>query len=127
MVAKFRNAGQSCIGANRFLVHERVFDEFTADFASRIDAMSIGDGLADPVPDLGPCIDAHRAREVEAMVGEAMAGGGRLLTKKGRRPGPGLVPTGVAGQRAGRPVMARRPRSSARLPRCSPSATTTRR
>jgi len=88
MVAKFRNAGQSCIGANRFLVHERVFDEFTSEFASRIDEMSVGDGLADPVPDLGPCIDAHRAREVQGMVDEAVTGGGRLLTRMVDVPGP---------------------------------------
>lgn len=88
MVAKLRNAGQSCIGANRFLVHERVFEEFTTGFAARIDAMSLGDGLADPVPDLGPCIDAHRAKEVQNMVDEAVAGGGRLLTRTVEVPGP---------------------------------------
>ena len=57
MLAKFRNTGQSCIAANRLYVHRGVFDEFIARLARRIDQMSIGDGVAENPPDLGPCID----------------------------------------------------------------------
>jgi len=81
MVAKFRNTGQSCIAANRFLVHEQVFDEFVARFGARIDAMTVGDGLADPVPDLAACIDGDRVRAVEAMVDEALDKGARKVTR----------------------------------------------
>ena len=88
MIAKFRNTGQSCIAANRFIVHESVFTEFVDRLAARIDAMTIGDGLADPVPDLSPCIDADRARVVHHLVREAVDKGGRLATREFDLPGP---------------------------------------
>jgi succinate-semialdehyde dehydrogenase/glutarate-semialdehyde dehydrogenase len=81
MVAKFRNTGQSCIAANRFLVHESVFDDFVARFAARVDAMTVGDGLAEPVPDLAACIDSDRVRAVDAMVAEAIDKGARKVTR----------------------------------------------
>ncbi len=81
MLAKFRNTGQSCIGANRFLVHEGVFDAFTTRLADRISDMSVGNGLADPTPDLGPCIDDRRVKEVTAMVSEALGRGAKQLNR----------------------------------------------
>jgi len=88
MVAKFRNTGQSCIAANRFLVQAGVHDEFVARFAERVDAMSIGSGLADPTPDLAPCIDAGRAEAVRAVVMEALGRGARQVTREFDLPGP---------------------------------------
>lgn len=88
MVAKFRNTGQSCIGANRFLVQAGVHDEFVARFAKRIDVMSVGSGLADPTPDLGPCIDAERADAVRALVAGALDSGARQVTRTFDLPGP---------------------------------------
>lgn len=82
MLAKFRNTGQSCIGANRFLVHRSIFDEFTSKLAERISTMTVGDGCADVVPDLGPCIDDTRVQEVTALVTEALAGGARVLNRE---------------------------------------------
>jgi acyl-CoA reductase-like NAD-dependent aldehyde dehydrogenase len=86
-LAKFRNTGQSCIAANRFLVQDGVFDEFVARFAAETDAMTVGDGLADPVPDLGPCIDAGRVRAVTGMVDEALAAGAKRVTRDFQLPG----------------------------------------
>ena len=80
MTAKFRNNGQSCIAANRFVVHEAVHDEFVAQFVARISAMKIGDPAADPCPDLGPLIDAGRVEAVSAMVAEAVGAGARLAS-----------------------------------------------
>jgi succinate-semialdehyde dehydrogenase / glutarate-semialdehyde dehydrogenase len=88
MTAKFRNTGQSCIAANRFLVHEAVYDDFVTAFAARIDAMTVGDGLGEPVPDLAACIDEDRARAVQDMVGEALDKGARLVTREFDLPGP---------------------------------------
>src|SRR5699024_1719419 len=68
MLAKFRTTGQSCIGANRFYVHESVYDEFTTRFAQRVSSMTVGDGLASPTPDLSACIDSRRVSEVMDMV-----------------------------------------------------------
>jgi succinate-semialdehyde dehydrogenase / glutarate-semialdehyde dehydrogenase len=81
LVAKFRNSGQSCIGANRFLVHERVHDVFVERLAERVDGMTVGDGFADPLPDLGPLIDADRVAAVTSMVDEAVAAGARRVTR----------------------------------------------
>jgi len=88
LLAKFRNTGQSCIGANRFLVQSGVYEEFVARLAERVDAMTIGSGLADPVPDLGPCIDADRAEAVRGVVAEAVAAGARRITAERDVPGP---------------------------------------
>jgi len=87
MLAKFRNTGQSCIAANRFLVQEGIFDEFVSRFAAAVDAMTIGDGMADPVPDLASCIDAERARAVGGMVDEALAAGAKKVTREFHVPG----------------------------------------
>jgi succinate-semialdehyde dehydrogenase/glutarate-semialdehyde dehydrogenase len=89
LVAKFRNTGQSCIAANRFLVQESVYDEFVARFVARVDAMTIGDGLADPCPDLGPVIDQSRVAEVTAFVGEAREAGATVLTRDFEIPSQG--------------------------------------
>jgi succinate-semialdehyde dehydrogenase / glutarate-semialdehyde dehydrogenase len=87
MVAKFRNTGQSCIAANRFYVQDSVFDEFVAGFAAAVDAMTVGDGLADPVPDLASCIDAGRARAVTGMVSSAVSAGAKKVTREFQLPG----------------------------------------
>lgn len=82
MVGKFRNTGQSCVAANRFLVHEEVYDQFVGRFVERINEMSVGDGLADPCPDLGPVIDDGRAAAVRGLVDEALGKGATLLTRE---------------------------------------------
>ncbi|KAA9149434.1 NAD-dependent succinate-semialdehyde dehydrogenase [Amycolatopsis acidicola] len=87
MLAKFRNTGQSCIGANRFLVHADVQQEFAGKLAAAVNAMSLGDGTADPVPDLGPCIDEARVRAVRSLVDEALAAGAKKITKDFALPG----------------------------------------
>jgi succinate-semialdehyde dehydrogenase/glutarate-semialdehyde dehydrogenase len=87
MLAKFRNTGQSCIGANRFLVQSGIYDEFVSRFAARIDAMTLGSGLDDPVPDLGPCIDVARADAVRRVVEQAVAAGARRVTREFDLPG----------------------------------------
>ena len=81
MLAKFRNTGQSCIAANRFVVHEDVHDEFVDRLAQRIDAMTIGDGLVDPCPDLGPVIDSSRVEAVNSLVDEAISLGAKRVTR----------------------------------------------
>ena len=98
MLAKFRNTGQSCIAANRFVVHEDVYDEFVGALVARVDAMTVGDGLADPLPDLGPVIDASRVDAVNALVSEALSLGATRLTHERDVPSGGtfLAPTLLA-------------------------------
>jgi succinate-semialdehyde dehydrogenase/glutarate-semialdehyde dehydrogenase len=98
ILAKFRNTGQSCIAANRFVVHEDVYDEFVRALVERVDAMTVGDGLADPLPDLGPVIDASRVDAVNALVDDAMSLGATRLTRERDLPDGGtfLAPTLLA-------------------------------
>jgi len=98
MIAKFRNSGQSCIAANRFIVHDRVYDRFVDAFVEQVDAMSVGDGLSEPCPDLGPVIDASRVDAVSFLVDQALAQGATRLTKDAPVPGHGtyLSPTLLA-------------------------------
>ncbi|MFR9778389.1 NAD-dependent succinate-semialdehyde dehydrogenase [Micromonospora sp. MS34] len=98
VLAKTRNTGQSCVAANRFVVHERVYDEFAHRLAARLDALTIGDGSAEPCPDLGPVIDADRVAAVTALVDEALAAGARRLTADRAVPTGGhyLAPTLLA-------------------------------
>jgi succinate-semialdehyde dehydrogenase/glutarate-semialdehyde dehydrogenase len=89
MLAKFRNTGQSCIAANRFVVHESVYDEFTGRLVEQVDAMTVGDGLADPLPDLGPVIDESRVDAVQGMVDSALDAGATRLTRSFELPAAG--------------------------------------
>ena len=89
LLAKFRNAGQSCIAANRFLVQDTVYDEFVGRLAARIDAMTIGDGTAHPLPDLSPLIDDERVQAVDALVDEALKAGARKVTRDFELPSTG--------------------------------------
>ncbi|MPZ82800.1 MAG: aldehyde dehydrogenase family protein [Actinophytocola sp.] len=95
MVAKFRNNGQSCIAANRFLVHEAVYHRFRDALVAKVDAMTIGDPLADPVPDLGPLIDDTRVAAIRELAEDAEASGAKRLTAEREAPPGGsyLVPS----------------------------------
>jgi succinate-semialdehyde dehydrogenase/glutarate-semialdehyde dehydrogenase len=98
LLAKFRNTGQSCIAANRFVVHEDVYDEFVGALVDRVDGMTVGDGLADPLPDLGPVIDASRVDAVNSLVSEAVSLGATRLTGERDLPSGGtFVPPTLLG------------------------------
>lgn len=89
LLGKFRNTGQSCVGANRFFVQDGIYDAFVARLVERVNAMSIGSGLQTPVPDLGPVIDQDRKAAVEALVSEAVAAGAKVLTAERELPETG--------------------------------------
>lgn len=89
MIAKFRNNGQSCIAANRFLVHSGVYNEFRDQFVARVNAMTIGNPMSDPVPDLGPLIDDRQVKAVSEALAEAAASGAVRLTRELSVPGEG--------------------------------------
>jgi len=89
MIAKMRNAGESCIGANRFYVHSSIADEFADKLAAAMAELKVGPGLDEGV-DVGPLVNASTRDKVEHLVNDAVAGGARVLTG-GRRPeGPGF-------------------------------------
>jgi succinate-semialdehyde dehydrogenase/glutarate-semialdehyde dehydrogenase len=87
MAAKFRNSGESCIGANRVLVQAGVYGAFAARVVERVAWLRVGNGLEAGV-NVGPLIDAAAVAKVEEHVADALARGARLL-HGGRRPRPG--------------------------------------
>lgn len=84
MVAKMRNAGESCIAANRFYAHSSVVDEFSEKFAARMSELKVGPGLEEGI-DVGPLVDANTRAKIEALVDDAVARGATVLTG-GKRP-----------------------------------------
>jgi succinate-semialdehyde dehydrogenase/glutarate-semialdehyde dehydrogenase len=78
MMAKFRNIGQACTAANRFIVHEDVADEFARRVTERVQAMKIGRGTEDGVT-IGPLIDADAVSKAQELVGDAVQRGARVL------------------------------------------------
>ena len=78
MASKFRNAGQTCVCANRFYVHDAVYDAFMEKFAAAIGALKVGNGLEEGVTQ-GPLINAAAIDKVKAHVADAVARGGRMV------------------------------------------------
>ena len=83
---KFANAGQVCVTADRFYVHESLQAMFTAGFAARAKALKLGHGLDDSTQ-MGPLINQRRVDAIEAVVAEARALGGKIETGGGRPAG----------------------------------------
>ncbi|MGF6885387.1 succinate-semialdehyde dehydrogenase/glutarate-semialdehyde dehydrogenase [Nocardia sp. GAS34] len=77
MLAKMRNAGESCVAANRFLVHSAVAEEFTQRLVRRFEKLVIGDAF-DPASTVGPLIDARQLDKVTELVDDAVAHGARI-------------------------------------------------
>jgi len=88
IASKFRNAGQTCVCANRFLVQAGIYDRFVEGLAARVQAMKVGPGLEDGV-DIGPLINPAAIGKVERHVADALAGGGTLLAGGAKVDGDG--------------------------------------
>lgn len=88
LASKFRNTGQTCVCANRFLVQAGVFDRFAERLAERASALRVGNGLAGET-DQGPLINQRAVDRVDAHVRDALRGGASLLTG-GRIHGAGV-------------------------------------
>jgi succinate-semialdehyde dehydrogenase/glutarate-semialdehyde dehydrogenase len=85
--ARTQNAGQSCIAAKRFIVHESVADRFTEGFVAGMDALSVGDPF-DPATEVGPLVNAAAVDTIEAQVEDARAHGATILCGGERVVGP---------------------------------------
>jgi succinate-semialdehyde dehydrogenase/glutarate-semialdehyde dehydrogenase len=92
MVAKFRNAGQTCVCANRFYVQSSIHDAFVARLAEAVSTLVVGDGFA-PGTDIGPLISEAALGKVERHVTDAIQHGAKLLMGGTRLDGPGLFIT----------------------------------
>jgi len=79
MISKYRNAGQTCVCANRMYIQSGVYDAFSAKLVEAVKAMQVGDGTRDGVT-IGPLIDDKAVRKVEQHIEDATAKGARVLT-----------------------------------------------
>jgi succinate-semialdehyde dehydrogenase/glutarate-semialdehyde dehydrogenase len=98
MMCKFRNAGQTCVCANRIYVQSGVYDAFAAKLAEAIKDLKLGDGFAEGVT-MGPLINADAVAKVEAHLGDVTEKGGTLVTggKRASNGGFFFEPTLVTG------------------------------
>jgi succinate-semialdehyde dehydrogenase/glutarate-semialdehyde dehydrogenase len=79
IASKYRNAGQTCVCANRFYVQAGVYAEFAAKYAAAVSVLKVGPGLqADVV--IGPLINEAGVAKVERLVADAVAKGATVLT-----------------------------------------------
>ena len=100
LICKYRNAGQTCVCANRLLVQSGIYDAFAERFAAAVAALQMGDGMA-PGTVIGPLIDRTAADSVLGMVEDALQRGAELVTG-GQRAANGecyVQPTVLAGVR----------------------------
>jgi len=106
MLAKFRNIGQACTAANRFIVHESVADEFAARITARVNELTIGRGTDDGVA-IGPLINDGAVDKADALVQDAIARGATLLTGGSRIDGGGSFyqPTVLSGIAPGSDIL----------------------
>jgi succinate-semialdehyde dehydrogenase/glutarate-semialdehyde dehydrogenase len=79
MISKYRNAGQTCVCANRLLVQDGVYDAFAEKFAAAVAKLQVGNGLEAGVTQ-GPMIDMNAVAKVEEHIADALAKGGKLVT-----------------------------------------------
>ena len=79
MASKFRNTGQTCVCANRLLVQEGVYEEFSAKLAVAVEEMRVGDGLQGET-EQGPMIDMAAVEKVEEHIEDAVAKGAKVIS-----------------------------------------------
>jgi succinate-semialdehyde dehydrogenase/glutarate-semialdehyde dehydrogenase len=106
VLAKFRNIGQACTAANRFIVHSSVAAEFSSRLAKRVADMKIGRGTEDGI-NIGPLINAKAVDEADELVQDAIKRGATLVSGGQRVEGDGSFyePTVVTGVLAGSDIL----------------------
>lgn len=89
VASKFRNAGQTCVCANRFLVQAGIYEAFAEKLAARVGSFVVGPGLSGPT-DQGPLIDDRAVDKAATHVADAVSRGARILTGGSRLAEGGL-------------------------------------
>lgn len=106
MLAKFRNIGQACTAANRFIVHRSVADEFARRVTEKVQSFKIGRGTEDGVV-IGPLIDDRAVAKASQLVEDAVSRGATVTTGGKAVDGPGTFyePTVVTDVRPGSEIL----------------------
>ncbi len=102
--SKFRNAGQTCVCANRVYVHADVYEAFVDRFTVAVNALCVGDPM-DPATQIGPLVNREGLEKVEAHVADALAGGARVLAGGSSPSGSFYSPTVLTGVRSGMRIL----------------------
>ncbi len=79
ILSKYRNTGQTCVCANRFLVQDKVYDAFAAKLTAAVKNLKVGSGV-EPGVTQGPLIDKAAVEKVEAHIADALAKGAKVVT-----------------------------------------------
>ncbi|KAJ8933943.1 hypothetical protein NQ318_008697 [Aromia moschata] len=79
IVSKFRNCGQTCVAANRFLIQDNIYDSFITALLNQVEQLKIGDGMQ-PNIQLGPLINDAQFHKVSELVLDAVSKGAKILT-----------------------------------------------
>ena len=79
MASKFRNTGQTCVCANRLLVQDGVYEEFSKKLATAVEEMRVGDGLKGET-EQGPMIDMAAVEKVEEHIQDAVSKGAKVIS-----------------------------------------------
>ncbi|MCD2514501.1 NAD-dependent succinate-semialdehyde dehydrogenase [Comamonas endophytica] len=95
IASKYRNAGQTCVCANRIYVQDGVYEQFVQKFAARVQALTVGNGFEDGVVQ-GPLIEPAALDKVQRHLDDALAKGGRVVAGGARLEGQFFQPTVVA-------------------------------
>jgi len=85
MLSKYRNMGQTCVCANRFLVQDKIYDAFAEKLAARIKTLKVGDGATEGVTQ-GPLINMDGVEKVERLLKDALTKGARVAIGGKRHP-----------------------------------------
>ena len=99
MASKYRNAGQTCVCANRIYVQDKVYDQFVEKFAAKVKALKVGNGFEDGVAQ-GPLIEDAAVQKVERHVQDAISKGGKVVTGGKKLNGQFFEPTVISGATA---------------------------
>lgn len=78
IACKYRNAGQTCVCANRILVQSGVYDAFTEKLKQAVQALKVGNGI-NPTTDIGPLIEESALKKVDEHIADAVKKGGKLV------------------------------------------------
>jgi succinate-semialdehyde dehydrogenase / glutarate-semialdehyde dehydrogenase len=99
MASKYRNAGQTCVCANRFYVQDGIYDAFVAKFSAKVRALKVGNGFEEGVVQ-GPLIEDAAVDKVKRHVADALAKGATVTVGGSALQGQFFEPTVVAGATA---------------------------
>jgi succinate-semialdehyde dehydrogenase / glutarate-semialdehyde dehydrogenase len=89
MISKYRNAGQTCVCANRLYIQSSVYDAFSKKLAAAVARMKVGDGFGEGVT-MGPMIDANAVAKVKEHIADAVAKGAKIEAGGKAHPNGGL-------------------------------------